>query len=160
MFDLTARPLEIVVRVAIVYLGLFLLLRLVGKKELGQLAPMDLVTLLILSETVSPALTAADASLTAAALSAGTLLLITFAIDWLTYRSPRLTRLVEGEASVLIEDGKVDRDIQRREKLSDDEIYAALRREGVAGPEEVRRAYVETNGRITVLKTSTGGERR
>jgi uncharacterized membrane protein YcaP (DUF421 family) len=152
MFQPSTSLLEIAVRVVLIYAGLFLLLRLVGKKELGELAPMDFLTMLILSETVSPALTKQDTSLAAAGVAAGTLILLTAAIDWAAYRWKRFGTVVEGKPVDLVVDGKVVEKAQKKEKLSDDEIAAALRRQGVEDLSEVKRAVVENTGKVSVIK--------
>jgi uncharacterized membrane protein YcaP (DUF421 family) len=152
MFQWSTPLLEIVLRVAIVYAGVFLLFRLVGKKELGQLAPMDFLAMLLVSETVSPALTGQDPSVIGSLVAAATLMGITLAMDWVTWRWKGAARVIEGVPQVLIHDGRVLKDVQRREKLSDDEMASALRREGVERTEDVRLAVVEPSGRITVVR--------
>jgi uncharacterized membrane protein YcaP (DUF421 family) len=151
MFEMTASIGEIVLRVLIVYAGLFALLRLTGKRGLSELAPMDLLTMLILSETVSPALTHGDTSLAAGFTAAGTLLALTVLMEWATWRWPRFARVAEGRPQVLIADGKVDRAVQRRHKISDEDLASVLRREGLEDPSDVGRATVEVTGRITVV---------
>jgi uncharacterized membrane protein YcaP (DUF421 family) len=151
MFHPTTSLLEIVARVVIVYAGLAVLIRLTGKKELGQLAPMDFLTMLIVSETIAPALTAQDPSITSGLVAAATLMSLTFVLDWLAFRSSAVARLLHGRAKVLIEDGKVLSDVQRGEHMTRHEIDAAVRREGVERIEKVKLAYVETTGRISVI---------
>jgi uncharacterized membrane protein YcaP (DUF421 family) len=151
MLEMTANPLEIVVRVATVYLGLLVLLRLTGKKELGDLAPMDLLAMLVLSETVSPALTAQDHSVAAGGVAAATLLLCTHLMDRATFAWSGLRRLVHGVPKVLVHDGEVDRRVQRRERVSASELETALRIEGVEDVKDVHLAVIEPTGRITVI---------
>jgi len=151
VFQPTSNLIEIVLRVLLVYAGLSLLIRLTRKKELGQLAPMDFLTMLIVSETISPALTAGDSSVTAGLVAATALMSLTFLIDWLTFRSESAARLLHGSARMIIDDGEVIKAAQRREKLTVDEITAAVRSEGVEAIAGVKRAFVETNGRITVI---------
>lgn len=152
MFDPTVSLLGVVARVLVVYAGLFVLLRLAGKKELGQLAPMDFLTILLLSETVSPALTAGDDSLPVAGAAAATLLGITLLLDESARRWPALGRLVEGRPSVLIRDGELDREVQKRQRLTDADVECALRREGVEAVSQVKRAVVEVTGKISVIR--------
>src|SRR5678816_2560551 len=87
--------LEIVARVALIYLGMIVLLRLAGKRELGQLTPLDLLGMLLLSETVSPALTDQDASLPAGFTAAATLLLLAVLIGRAGFRSRRIERWID-----------------------------------------------------------------
>jgi uncharacterized membrane protein YcaP (DUF421 family) len=144
-------PLEIVVRVAVLYLALMAMLRLAGKREIGQLSPLDLLGMLILSETVSPALTAGDTSLPGALLAAATLLALTGLAGRLSYRSRRLERWIEGTPTVLVVNGVLDEGAARRERITQQELEGALRRHGVGSLAEVRRAVVEANGEITVI---------
>jgi uncharacterized membrane protein YcaP (DUF421 family) len=144
--------LEIVLRVVVVYVSLSVLLRLGGKRQFGELTPLDFLTVLLLSETVSPALTRQDTSLHAALVAAGTLVGLTILVDRLTFRFRRLERVIEGKAAILVRDGKVLEAVRRREHITMDEIQSALREHGVEDVQEVRRAYVEPRGGITVLK--------
>jgi uncharacterized membrane protein YcaP (DUF421 family) len=144
-------PLEIVFRVVVLYLALVLLVRLAGKREVGQLSPLDLLAMLILSETVSPALTVQDSSLPGSLLASATLLALTGLMGRLSYRSRRLERWIEGSPTVLVEDGELDREAARRERITQQELDGALRRHGVDSLREVKRAMVEPNGEITVV---------
>lgn len=147
--------LEIVARVTLVYVGLVLLVRLAGKREVGQLAPLDLLAMLLLSETVSPALTAQDPSPVAALTAAATLLGLTALTSRLTYRSRRLEGFVEGRPVVLVERGRLDEAVARRERISAQDVEVALRKNGVEALSSVHRATIEPDGSISVI-ASTG----
>ena len=151
-----ARPdlLEVVGRVVLVYVLLLVMVRVAGKREIGALAPLDFLGMLLLSETVSPALPKEDTSLPVALTAAATLLALTVLVSWLTYRFRALERLIDGAPRVVIDHGHVDEAVCRQERISDQELASALRKEGVAGPEDVKRATLEPNGRITVLPRS------
>ena len=151
MFTSSVPLLEIVARVSILYVGLFVLLRLLGRRQLAELAPMDFLAMLVLSETVSPALTRSDPSVTAALVAAATLLFLTFGLDWATFRWRRLADVVEGEPRVLVTRGRVNRALMQRERIARSELVSALRREGVASVRDVRIAVLEPPGRITVI---------
>jgi len=99
--------LEVIVRVTVIYVFLMVLLRFSGKKEIGQLEPMDLLTMLLISETVSPALTASDDSVTVAGVASGTLIGLTVIFSHLTFRSRTMENVVQGKRAVLIKNGKV-----------------------------------------------------
>jgi uncharacterized membrane protein YcaP (DUF421 family) len=144
--------LEVVVRVVAVYLTLLLFVRFAGKREVGQLGPLDFLSMLLLSETVSPALTKQDASLPASLTAAATLLALTAIVGRLTYRSRTAERLIDGVPSKLIEDGELVEQACRQERISMQDLAIALRKEGVEDPSEVKAAYVEPTGRITVIK--------
>jgi uncharacterized membrane protein YcaP (DUF421 family) len=107
--------------------------------------------MLLLARTVGPALTGGDSSLTVAAVAALTLLGVTFLFDYLVHRSRRLEQLIEGQPELLIEDGHVLEKAMKREMLTEQQLLAALRREHVESLEDVSRAYIESDGRITVI---------
>jgi uncharacterized membrane protein YcaP (DUF421 family) len=107
--------------------------------------------MLILSETVSPALTAQDKSLPAALTAASTLLVLTVVMSRLVHRYPRVERFVEGSPVDLVRGGRVIERAVRDERVTRQELDSALRRNGVETLEEVHRAVVEPNGEITVL---------
>lgn len=153
MFDIDAfEPLEILARVAIVYIACMVLLRVSGRREMSELGPMDLLTMLLLSETVSPALTGGSHSLVAALVAASTLMGMTVLTAWLVRRSRLADRLIEGEAVVLIRDGRVRPDILRRFLITDDDLRAALHAEGMMSVAEVARGFVEAGGKLTFIK--------
>ena len=152
MFEPTANLFEILVRVFVVYAVVLLLLRLSGKRQLGQLTPMDLLTMLLISETVSPALTAGDVSLTTGLVAATTLVALTLGIAVLTHRFPRFERAVEGLPATLITAGVLDTKVMKSERITGQELLTALRRQGLETIENVALATVETDGEITVVK--------
>ena len=152
MFEMTADWWEIVVRVIAIYVFLLALLRISGKRQLGQLAPMDLLTLLLLSETVSPALTAGDESLTGAGLAAGTLIALTVVMAILTFKLRWFERVSEGAPQVLITDGSVDTKVMAAERITVQELDTALRKNGIAKLSEVTLAVVEPSGEISFIK--------
>lgn len=145
---------EVVGRVTLVYVFLLVMVRVAGKREIGELGPLDFLAMLLLSETVSPTLTKQDTSLPVALTAAGTLLTLTTLVSWLSYRFRTFERLVDGSPRVIIDDGRVDRIVCRSERITEQELESALRKEGVAAPRDVRRATLEPNGRITVIPKS------
>jgi len=151
MFAPTTSLLEIVVRVVLIYLGLILLLRLAGKREIGQLAPLDLLGMLLLSETVSPALTAQDGSLPAGFTAAATLLLLTALIGRACFRSRRVERWIDGAPVVLAREGKIFAEACERERISRQELEAALRKNGVIEAAETKLIMLEADGSISVV---------
>ncbi len=151
LFDPGTPPLETVIRVVLVYLFLLFLVRSMGKKEIGRLSAMELLTMLILARTVGPAITTNDSSLTTAAVAACTLVGLTVFLDRIVVRSRRAERLVEGRPIPLVRDGRVLVDNLAREHVTEQQLLSALRSENVAGPEEVEAAYLEPSGKISVV---------
>lgn len=152
MFQPKTSLLEVALRVVLVYVFLLVVLRLQGKKEFAQLEPMDLLIMLILSETVSPALTNDDTSLPVAFVAAGTLAGLTVLTSYLTFRFRKLEKLIHGEPTVLIKDGKVDEKILHQERMTSQQLHTVLHQEGLKAVQDVEKAVVEPSGDITIIK--------
>ena len=152
MFEIKTSLLEVAVRVALVYTFLLILLRLSGKKEFAQLEPMDLLIMLILSETVSPALTNDDTSLPVAFVAAGTLVGLTALTSYITFRFRKAEKLVHGKPTVLITRGKVDEEVLRKERMTNQQLQTVLHQEGLKSVQEVEKATIEPSGDITIIK--------
>src|SRR5580698_5285514 len=125
---------EFIVRAIVVYGFLLGLLRLTGKRQIGQMAPFDLVLLLILSNAVQNSMNGGDNSITGGLILSTTLVAINSAVSWLTYRSCWWESVIEGRPLILIHDGKIDHVSMRRAKLTTHELEASLRSAGCAGP--------------------------
>lgn len=151
MFDPTIDWWEPIVRVSMLWIFLLVLLRLSGKREIGQLGPMELLTMLLISETVSPALTAGDESVTTAMIASGTLVALTLGLALATYRSKAVERAAEGQARPLLRDGQLDRGTLRAERITQGEIETALRKAQLRTLDEVDYAFVEPDGQITFI---------
>lgn len=142
---------EFVVRAVVVYVFLLLLLRLTGKRQVGQLAPFDLVLLLVLSNALQNAMNGGDNSVTSGMILAVTLVALNFGVGWLTFHSKRLEALIEGRPVMLVHNGHVDQRAMRKAQMTQHELEASLRAAGCAGPEEVHFAVLENNGHVTVI---------
>ena len=150
MWNLAIPWWEFIVRGLIVYVFLIGLLRLTGRRQIGQLAPFDLVLLLVLSNAVQNAMNGGDNSVIGGLISATTLVAVNWLVSYATFRSKRLARAVEGRPQVIIHNGYVYRDVMQREQLTQSELDAALRGAGCACVEDVHFAVLENNGQITV----------
>jgi uncharacterized membrane protein YcaP (DUF421 family) len=159
MFEMSMSVGEHIVRAVAVYIFLFILLRYVGKKHIGELAPFDLVVLLILSETVQNAMIGQDTSLVGGLLSAATLVGLAQAISFASWRSKRISRFVEGTPKVLVRHGSCYRSVMDEEQISISELTEALRREGCSNIADVRVALLENDGTISVIKRDEGAAR-
>src|SRR3954463_1073106 len=149
---------EFVVRAIIVYAFLLVILRLTGKRQVGQLAPFDLVLLLILSNAVQNAMNGGDNSFTAGAILATALVVLNGLVGIATFRSKWLEGLVEGRPKVLIHNGRLYESVLRAQRLTHHELMAALRRSGCACVEQVHVAILENNGQISVVpRTDAAG---
>jgi uncharacterized membrane protein YcaP (DUF421 family) len=141
---------EFIIRGVVVYGFLILLLRLTGKRQVGQLAPFDLVLLLVLSNAVQNSMNAGDNSLVGGLISATTLILANGLVSMATFRSKRLAALIEGRPQLLIHNGKLFEDVMRAARLTHHELNAALRQSGCACVDDVHSAVLENNGSISV----------
>ena len=150
MFQLPLPIIEKLVRPVIVYLVLVLLLRLFGKRELAQLNPFDLVVLLSLSNTVQNAIIGDDNSITGGVIGAFGLLGINWLVVRTLFKSPRLTRLLEGRSAVLVRDGQIDKKALQRESLSMEELVDVVHRQGFEHLHQVKRCELEPNGTFYV----------
>jgi uncharacterized membrane protein YcaP (DUF421 family) len=155
MWSLAVPWWQFVARAAIVYVFLIVILRLTGKRQVGQLAPFDLVLLLVISNTVQNAMNAGDNSVTAGLILATTVIALNSVVASLTYRWKRLEKIVEGEPQVLIHNGRLNPRVMARERLTHHELMAALREAGCSTIEDVHAAILENNGHISVLPRPT-----
>jgi uncharacterized membrane protein YcaP (DUF421 family) len=158
MWHLSVPFWELVLRALIVYGFLLISLRLTGKRQVGQLAPFDLVLLLVLSNAVQNAINAGDNSVAGGLISASTLIALNYGLAVVTYRSKRLEAAIEGEPQILIHKGKVFRETLASAMLTQHELTGALRRSGCATVEDVELAMLENNGAISVIARRTPRE--
>src|SRR5262245_49836118 len=142
---------ELILRSTVVYTFLLLLIRMTGKRQVGQLAPFDLVLLLVLSNAIQNSMSGGDNSLTGGLVSALTLVTLNAAIGLATFRSKRLEALIEGRPQILIHNGKLYEQVMNDAKLTRHELNSALRQSGVECVEDVRTAVLENNGSISVV---------
>ena len=151
MFYLALPVAEKILRSTVVYVFLILGVRLAGKRQLAQLNAFDLVVLLTLSNTVQNAIIGDDNSVTGGLIGAATLLLVNYIVVWFLYDHEKLDRLIEGDADVLISDGKIRHDRLKKELITESELEAAARRQGFGSLQDVDRAILEPGGNITIV---------
>lgn len=150
MFQMQLPLAEKLLRPVIVYLALILLLRIFGKRELAQLNPFDLVVLLSLSNTVQNAIIGDDISVTGGIVGALSLLTVNWLVVRLLFRSKKLTRVLEGRATILVRNGQPDLRAMERESLTREELLAVIHRQGFEGFDQVHRCELEPNGTFYV----------
>ncbi|MGE5233001.1 MAG: DUF421 domain-containing protein [Acidobacteriota bacterium] len=157
MWNIAVPWWELVARGAVVYVFLLVLLRVTGKRQVGQLAPFDLVLLLVLSNAVQNSMNAGDNSLVGGLISATTLVALNYLVGALTFRSKRLEAVIEGRPQVLIHNGKLFEDVMAHAQLTHHEVQAALRQAGCSSVEEIHSAVLENNGAISVVARKGDG---
>jgi len=141
---------------AVIYGVVIFLLRLAGRRQLGQLTAIDLVVFLTLGSAVETAMIHGDTSLAAGLVSAATLLLLNFGLNRVLLRSRRLRHLVGGGPILLVHDGRLVDEHLRRVGLTDQDVDEALRARGYASRADVRDAVLETDGTINVIPRTSG----
>jgi uncharacterized membrane protein YcaP (DUF421 family) len=148
----TAQPWwEFGVRALLVYGFLFLVLRLTGKRQVGQLSTFDLVLLLVLSNAVQNSMNAGDNSVTAGFVLVLSLVGVNALMGYLSFRNKKLELLIEGKPQLLVHNGVVDERMAAREKISHHELMAAVRQAGFSQLSDVHVAILENTGRISVI---------
>jgi uncharacterized membrane protein YcaP (DUF421 family) len=156
MFLMGLPLLEKILRPIIVYAFLVIGLRLSGKRELVQLNPFDLVVLLTLSNTVQNAIIGDDNSVTGGIIGATSLLVINYLVVRFLYDHRKLEQFVEGQADVLIEDGKVQNRALKHELITMTQLQAAARKQGFDSLEEVQKCVLEPSGTLTFTARKPG----
>lgn len=144
--------LQIVLRTGVIYLLVLVGVRLSGKREVGQMTPFDLTLLLLLSNSVQNAMTGPDTSLAGGAVAAATLLVFNYFVADVSGVSRRFRKLVQGEPSLLIHDGKIMEAHMEKERVSMDELHRALREHGINRVDQVALSVLEVDGSISCLK--------
>jgi uncharacterized membrane protein YcaP (DUF421 family) len=143
---------DIVLRAAFAYLFVFLLTRIVGRRELSTLQPFDLILLVMLGDLVQQGVTQNDFSITGLVLAAGTVGVLTVLLSWLSFRFTRLRPVLDGVPVILLERGKpVERNL-RRQRLTLEELAAEARLQSISSLDEVQWAVLETSGQISFVK--------
>jgi uncharacterized membrane protein YcaP (DUF421 family) len=142
---------DIALRAAFAFAFLFLLTRVVGRRELTSLEPFDLVLLVVVGDLVQQGITQSDYSLTGLVIAVGVMALLTVVVSWVSYRFPRVRPILDGEPIVIVRDGEPIEHNLRRERVTLGEVQAEARSQQIASLSEVRWAILETNGKISFL---------
>ncbi|GAB97015.1 uncharacterized membrane protein YcaP (DUF421 family) [Kineosphaera limosa] len=150
LFDFGISPTEKVIRTVLVYLGILLIIRVSGKRLLAQMNSFDLVVVLLLSNVVQNAIIGNDNSLSGGLLGALVLVAGNAGLDRLSHRWPRLNRLLQGKATDVVIDGRVDERALRDLGMTRGELRTALRHQGADALSEVRLASLEPGGSVAV----------
>jgi uncharacterized membrane protein YcaP (DUF421 family) len=158
MFGLQTPWWEIMLRTAVVYVVVLVLLRVAGKRELGQMSPVDLVVILVIANAVQNAMTGGDNSLIGGIIAATTLVAINTAFAKVAHRVPYFEHLFESEPTPLVRDGKPIKRNLDRENVELDELMMAAREHGIDDIAKVDSAYLERDGSISIIPKDTPGK--
>ena len=146
--------MDLVIRAVIVFFVVFLITRIVGRRELSTMEPFDLILLIVTGDLVQQGVTQSDYSLTGAITVIATIALLTVALSYASFKLPRLRPLLDGEPIVLAQDGVPIERNMRRERITTDELLAEARLQQISSLSEVRFAVLERNGAISFITRS------
>jgi len=143
--------MDIVVRATVVFVFVFVLMRAVGRRELSQLQPFDLLLLVVLGDLITQGVLQSDMSVTGSMLATGTFALLSVGLSYVSFRFGRLRPILEGEPIVVVQDGRVIEQNLRRERLTVEDVQEEARLRGLASLDDVRWGVLETSGRISFV---------
>jgi uncharacterized membrane protein YcaP (DUF421 family) len=146
--------MDLVLRAIVLFTFVFVLTRVVGRRELSSLQPFDLILLIVLGDAIQQGLTQDDYSVTGAVLVVTTIAILQVGISFAGFRFRRLRPVLEGEPVVVMQDGKVLERNLRRERLTVEELAAEARQQQIASLEDVKWAVLETNGSLSFIPKS------
>ena len=144
--------MDIVLRGIFVFVFLYVLMRMIGRRELSSLEPFDLILLIVLGDAVQQGLTQDDYSLTGAFLAIGTIAVLQLVVSYANFRFPKLRPVLDGEPIVVVQDGKPIEKNLRRERVTIEDLAAAARKQSIAKIDDVQWAVMETSGAISFIK--------
>ena len=143
--------MDIVLRAAFGFLFVLLITRVVGRRELSTMQPFDIILLVMIGDLVQQGITQNDFSVTGLVLAGGTIAMMVVLISYGTFKLPFLRPIVDGQPVIVVQDGKpIERNLAR-ERITEGELLAQARLEGLDSLERVRWAVLETNGQISFI---------
>ena len=144
--------MDLVLRAIVLFFFVFVITRVIGRRELSQLAPFDLILLIVLGDAIQQGLTQDDYSVTGAIIVVATFAALQVALSFASFRLPRLRPLLDGEPIVLVQDGKpIDRNM-RRERVAVEEVMEEARLQQIGSLGEIAWAVLEPSGNISFVK--------
>lgn len=144
--------LNLVIRAVVVYFSVLILLRMGGKRQIGQMGPTEFVAVLLISNAVQNAMNAGDNSLVGGLILAATLVALSCLISFFTYKYKPVEKFFEGAPTIMIHHGKMLLENMRKEQVSEDELHQLIRKQGLAHVHEITTAILESDGSLTLIK--------
>ncbi len=146
--------MDIVLRAAIAYVFIVFMLRIIGRRELSSLGPTDLVLLVVMGDLIQNGVTQSDYSVTGIFLAVSTISLMTIGMSFVTFKSPRAQRVIEGEPLILVENGKPVQKNLKSERLNLGDVSEEMRGQGIESLDEVKWCVLESSGSMSFVKKS------
>jgi uncharacterized membrane protein YcaP (DUF421 family) len=143
--------MDLAIRATFLFCFVFLLTRIIGRRELSSLEPFDLILLIVIGDAIQQGLTQDDYSVTGALIVVGTFALLQVLVSLASYKLPRLRPALQGEPIVVVQDGKPIERNMRRERLTLEEVLVEARCQQVASLEQIEWAVLETSGKISII---------
>ena len=143
--------MDLVVRAAVIFFFIFLITRIVGRRQLSSLEPFDLIMLVVIGDLVQQAITQSDNSVTGALVVISTVALLSVAVAWVAFRFRGARLITDGEPIILVEDGNVIERNLRRERLTREEVEEEARKQQIESIDDIRWAILETDGQISCI---------
>jgi uncharacterized membrane protein YcaP (DUF421 family) len=144
--------MDIVIRATIMFFALYLLVRVMGKRELAQMTPFELIVLVVLGDLIQQGVTHNDFSLTGAILAIVTMGFWALALSWVTYRYPKAETMLDGEPRVIVRNGQIVQENLHRDRLTRAEILSEMRLAGIGRLTDVAWAILEPQGKMSFIK--------
>lgn len=155
LFAVSEQPLELIIRGSMIYLFLLILFRLFLKREPGTLSIPDLLVIVLVADASQNAMASGYTSVTEGLILIGTILFWSFLLDFLSFRFRTFERIIHPPPLLLVQDGKLLYRNMRKEFVSAEELMSQLREQGIDDLQEVKKAYMEGDGRISVIRNET-----
>jgi uncharacterized membrane protein YcaP (DUF421 family) len=150
--------MDVVIRATVIFFALYLLVRLLGKRELAQLTPFELIVLVVTGDLIQQGVTHNDFSLTGAILAVATFAFWASVLSWVTYLSRRAELFLDGQPRVIVRDGRILRENLRHDRLTEAEIQSEMRLAGIAHVRDVSWAILERTGKMSFIKREVASE--
>ena len=146
--------MDLAIRAVALFGFVYLLTRIVGRRELSSMEPFDLILLIVIGDAIQQGLTQDDYSVTGSLIVIGTFAILQILVSYLSFRFPRLRPALDGEPIVVVQDGKAIDKNMRRERITLEEVLVAARQQQVASLDQIAWAVLETSGKISVIPKS------
>ena len=143
--------MDLVLRATFAFFFIFLMSRLIGRRELGKLQAFDLILFIVIGDLVQQGITQSDYSVTGLVLVVSTICVLTVFVSYVSFRFPRVRPLLEGEPVVVLEEGRLIDENMKRTRLTIDDIEEEARLQQIASLDEVRWAVFENGGSISFI---------
>jgi uncharacterized membrane protein YcaP (DUF421 family) len=143
--------MDLVIRATVIFFFVFLVTRVVGRRELSSLEPFDLILLVVIGDLVQQGVTQSDYSVTGAVTVISVMAVLTVALSWVSFKVRPLRPVLEGDPVVLVEDGRMIEKNMNRERITGEDLEQEGRQQQILSVEDMRWAVLETSGQISVI---------